>query len=189
MSETPVTPPEAVHPAESALDRALAKVGATVKVVDGERVELTPPATVSAVPEAARSRLTDRLKKREVKKAIAVLPPDDPNDEPTLILVTGLESGQMDELREMARDDEEDESDKVNVSRSQARMFMAMCTDPETGEKAFEGWEEDDFKHFPLADASIILRAIGQVNGQTSEPGKGSPSTADADSSSKSHSE
>lgn len=167
----------------TALQRAQAAVGAT-KVVDATtgittNVEGVQP-DESAVPAAARATLKDRLKKREVATALAVL------DEDTVLKVTGLRSGQMDELRNMAKGDdgEGDDPDNVNISRSQARMFEAMVTDPETNEKVFEGWSEEEFAEFPLRDAAIILRAIAAVNGQTTEPGKGSPSTpGDASSS------
>lgn len=131
----------------------------------------------SAVPEAARAALKDRLKKREVKRALAVL------DDETTVLVTGLRSRQMDAIRALAQQDEE-EGTETSVTTTQAQMFRLMCTDPETGEKVFEDWSDEDFAEFPLADATIIMQAIAVVNGKTSAPGKGSPSTGDADSSS-----
>lgn len=132
----------------------------------------------SAVPAEARSKLKDRLKKRKVKEAIAQL------DDGEQILVIGLRSGQMDEIRSDNEEDEESGDDKPSVTKTQARMFRSMCFDPIDRTPVFDDWTEAEFEDFPLADATVIMKAIGIVNGNTSEPGKDSPSTGADDSSS-----
>lgn len=132
--------------------------------------------STSAVPAAARARLKDRLRKREVKRALAELPDGEQ------ILVIGLRSGQMDEIRGM-NDEDEETGDSPSVTKTQGRMFRAMCYDPVDESPVFEDWTDEEFAQFPLADATVIMKAIGIVNGAGTEPGKGSPSTAAADSS------
>lgn len=131
----------------------------------------------SRVPEAARARLTDRLKKRRVMHALAQF------EDGEAVLVKGLESGQMDEIRAASRD-EDDPDAEVDTTQLNNKMLRIMCYDPETDEKVFEHWTDEELATFPLADLAVIMTSISIVNGNTPAPGKESPSTAAAASSS-----
>lgn len=171
---------------------ALAAVGATAAVIDGETVALEPhdATAASAVPAEAKARLTDRLKKREVKKALVVLPTEE-GEEPLVLLVSGLKSGQMDEIRQQFEEPDEDldapgekDASGEEISARQAAMFRLQVTDPHSKEFVFAEWSDEDFKEMPLADSMLIMQAVMKVNGHTTEPGKDSPSTTADDSSS-----
>jgi hypothetical protein len=133
--------------------------------------------TPSAVPEAARARLSDRLKKRRVKDAIAQF------DDGEQVYVKGLQAGQMDEIRAMSRDG--DDPSELDPTQLNNNMLRLMCFDPENRtEKVFEDWTDEELSAMPMSDLAVIMQAISIVNGSNSEPGKESPSTGALGSSS-----
>lgn len=150
-----------------------------------EVVQESPATAPAGVPAAMRARTKDRLKKRAVKRAIARLDGEEEGDF-TDVLVIGLKSGQMDEIRALFPPQEEGDDTPQAVGPMQRAMFKLMCFDPEDETPLFDDWTDAEFDDFPLADGNVIMKAIAIVNGQTSEPGKGSPSTAGDDSSSSS---
>lgn len=156
-----------------------------------------PEATVSAVPAAARGRLSDRLQKRKVKEVTVDLGDGD------LVLVRGMDVVAVEEMNEAIRREDGDEAEgaPTKITKVNPRMLRLMCFDPEDGSRLFgtgqqigvhpetdqpiiDGWTNEQINALPMDVVNRLMSAVNEVMGRTSEPGKDSRSTDAAASSS-----
>ncbi|AYD87361.1 hypothetical protein SEA_VALENTINIPUFF_66 [Microbacterium phage ValentiniPuff] len=155
---------------------------------------VTEAPAVSAVPAAARERLTDRLHKRQVREKLVDIGDGDQ------VLVRGMDAYAIESLN-AGDDDSIDEDSKPKITEQQPRMLRAMCFDPIDGSKLFgtgeqigvdpktdqpiiDGWTDHQINKLPMDVLNPLMSGVNYVMGRGTEPGKDSPSTPDTASSS-----
>jgi hypothetical protein len=169
-------------------------------------------AVVSAVPAAARGRLQDRLRKRKPIRELVDLGDGDV----VLVKGMDVLAAEAMQARVRATEgDPEEEAAPASMASRNPIMMRSMCFDPETLEPVFgtgeivayrdprtgeqqslqderftepvvDGFTDEEINGLPIGDVNKLMQAINRVMGLDGGPGKGSPSTGDADSSSSS---
>lgn len=158
-----------------------------------------PPveATITPVPAEHRAKLTDRLKKRQVKTKLVDLGDGD------VVLVRGMDVVAVEAMNESMREEDEELEPGATpkLTKTNPRMLRHMCFDPETGESVYgtgrqigvdpetdqpiiDGWTDAEINAQPMDVVNQLMTAVNEVMGRTSEPGKDSLSTGGAASSS-----
>lgn len=187
-------------------------VGAVDGSAFGPAAAQSPTVQASAVPEVYRGKLRDRLRKRKPIEEIVDLGGGD------RVLVKGMDVIAAEAMQSRVRSAEGDEPDsQAGIASRNPVMMRSMCFDPEDGSSLFgtgavvayadaaghqqslqdethtvpvvDGWTDDEINGLPIGDVNKLMQAINRCMGLDGAPGKGSPSTGGADSSSSSPSE